>query len=121
MSKMVETYEEDRPEAQPRFPRETLVSHWFSDFPKDPGFYWFYGDQYQGQMGCHFRDDSPPIEPSMQLVEIFKVSNGMMGKCEGQFFPTKKFDKSKHRQGYVGYFAKATLPDPPQDNLALFD
>lgn len=97
-----------------------LVSHWTPDFPEEPGQYWFYGDQYQGQMGCHFWDDAQPIEAKMQLIEVFAVSNGIMGKCDGQFFPATKFNKAAHKQGYVGYFSKATLPDAPDDINSLF-
>lgn len=99
---------------------ERGVSHWIDEFPRDPGFYWFYGDQYLGQMGCHFFENSPPIEPKMQLIEVFKVSNGIMAKCDGQFFPSRKFDKTKNIQGYSGYFKKAELPKPPSDTNLQF-
>lgn len=99
---------------------DTIDSHWFSDFPDEPGFYWFYGDQYQGQMGSHYADNAPPIKKRMNLIEVFEISNGLTAKCDGQLFPTIKFNKVGRRSGYVGYFAKATLPKAPDDSLKLF-
>jgi len=110
---------EEHPVKKPNIPPSDSVQ-WSPDFPREPGWYWFYGDQHQGQMGAHYRDPAPPIEPTMQLVEVFEVSNGIMGKCDGHFFGSKRFNKAKGVPGYVGYFAKADLPVPPQDHLNLF-
>ncbi len=71
-------------------------------------------------MGCDYNDDAPPIELKMQLVEIYKISNGIICQCDGQMISSKKFDKAKRQSGYIGYFAKAILPDVPVDKFGLF-
>jgi hypothetical protein len=92
---------------------------WTDKFPKQEGKYWFYGDPHLGSMGMHYKDDYK-IEPEMYLLDVKKISNGLIGVTEGQFVPSNKFDKTKTREGYLGYFAKAELPDIPEDTLNLF-
>ncbi len=52
---------------------------WTTKFPTKPGMYWFYGYRY-GKISCGY-----PCEPELMLMEIFKVSNGVMSKGDGQF------------------------------------
>lgn len=92
---------------------------WTEQIPKEPGVYWFFG-AILGEMGCDYANDSPKIEPELLLVEVFKISNGVMAKSEGQFFALNKFDKEKRISGHVGYFMKATLPAPPLDASGVF-
>lgn len=48
------------------------------------------------------------------------VSSRIMGKCDGQFFPSKKFNKKKQNPGHVEYFKKSELPKPPPDAGRVF-
>jgi hypothetical protein len=94
---------------------------WSSSPPEEPGEYWFYGDPYKGQMGIDYQDNAPIVKPKMYLVQIRKISNGMMAVTEGQIIPLRKFNKAKvHGNGYVGYWRKAKFPNPPEDIELLF-
>jgi hypothetical protein len=93
---------------------------WSSSPPEGPGEYWFFGDPYKGQMGIDYQDDAPSVKPKMYLVQVRKISNGFLGVTEGQIIPLEKFVKSKSRHGYVGYWGKMELPNPPADTELLF-
>jgi len=90
---------------------------WSEQIPKEVGFYWFYGDPFHGEMGQNYFDDSPPIETKMYLVEIFKVSNGLMATTVGQIIKLRKFSKINKQPGVVGYWQPAGLPVPPSGVL----
>lgn len=80
---------------------------WFEEYPTESGMYWFYGDPWWGTMGCHYYEGATP-DKKMYLVSI----RGTFGSCDGQIFYNRKFDGK--RAGYVGKFAKAILPHPPE-------
>lgn len=86
---------------------------WSEDFPTEPGAYWFYGDPWFGSMGKHYYPDAKP-ENRMHFVQIHKTTDSFLGEVRGQILYKHKFDKEKRQQGYVGKFAKATLPNPPK-------
>ena len=88
---------------------------WTTEASNMPGFYWFYGNPYLGQMGIDFRDNAPPIIPKMDLIEVHPLSTGKIGATEGQFVYLRKFDKSIIKQGYIGYWKQAELPTAPMD------
>lgn len=92
---------------------------WTNKFPTKPGKYWFYGESHMGSMGIDYTDKAE-IEPKMYLIDIWEISNGLLGICEGQFMSSTQFDKNKQKEGYLGYFAKAELPEIPEDKLNLF-
>lgn len=91
---------------------------WSTKFPVKAGMYWFYGDPYQGQMGMDFQENT--AEAKMYLVAVRKVVNGFIATTDGQFVPTTQFDRTRQRNGYVGYWMEATLPKAPNDTLGLF-
>lgn len=93
---------------------------WTSECPREAGHYWFYGDPYKGQMGIDYRDDCPPIEPKMYLVEVIAISNGIMAVSEGNMIPLRKFNKENRGDGVIGYWKPAELPTPPNDGEELF-
>lgn len=93
---------------------------WSIEPPQTPGFYWLYGDVHHGGMGIDYRDDKPPTKPDMVLVEVFKISNGVMAKSGGHIVPTEKFDIKTLRPGPLGYWSPAELPEPPKDEAGLF-
>lgn len=90
------------------------INNWFEDFPTEEGHYWFYGDPYFGLMGKDYREGAEP-DNGMYLVIIRKLGNSLCGQVDGQLLYNRKFDKERHRQGYVGKFLKAILPEPPKD------
>lgn len=94
---------------------------WTSLGPTMEGFYWFYGDPYKGGMGIDYRDDCPPIEPQMYLVEVATISNGLMAMTNGTIISLQRFDKARGIEGYVGYWKHANLPEPPIDIERLFE
>ena len=68
---------------------------WSRDWPKEPGFYWFYGRAWPGA----------PL--SMELAEVFLSANGhSVYICRGAFI--------NKLEGADGFWTKATLPDPPE-------
>jgi len=93
---------------------------WSNKFPNKTGFFWFYGEPLCGSMGSHYEIPMKDVIIKMHLVEIFKISNGFMAATDGYIIPTEKFNQKKTREGYLGYFAKAELPEVPKDKLHLF-
>lgn len=88
------------------------ISEWSEEFPTEPGNYWFYGNPWFGSMGCDYFDDAKP-DMRMYLVRVHQTGNSVLGTTEGQIFYRQKFNKEKHQQGYIGKFAKADVPEPP--------
>ena len=82
--------------------------------------HWFYGDPLYGSMGMHYSQPVDREDLRLSLVEIHKISNDWMAVTNGHFMPTHKFNKKEKREGYLGYFAKADIPDIPEDILNLF-
>ena len=93
---------------------------WTSDIPTEVGEYWFFGETSRGSMGCHYRDPVAPYEQEMVLVYVWKCGNGLLAVVNGQCMPMRKFDKRVHREGCVGYWAKAEFPALPPDSEGLF-
>ena len=91
------------------------MDEWTEEAPTEPGMYWFYGDYCVGSMGQDYFDDFEP-DNRMELVEVFEISNGMMADTRGKFMSLKKFDKNKRKEGHVGKWMPAILPNPPQFN-----
>ena len=100
--------------------KQPKKKQWSKDFPDEPGFYWFYGDPFHGQMGMDFQTPKKPVDAKMQLVEVAEISNGLIAIAAGHFFPSNPFDIKKIRAGYLGYFMKADMPEPPPDLENLF-
>jgi hypothetical protein len=96
---------------------------WSSTAPDTEGIYWFYGDPFMGSMGIDFRDDAPKIKPELYLVEIREISNGFLAVTKGNIISLRKFNKKDkfYREGYVGYWAEAELPENPPDPEKLFE
>lgn len=86
---------------------------WSEKAPTEPGKYWFWGVPEYGTMGQHYYDDYVP-KMEMHLMDVHKISNGLLGSCEGQIVSLQRFNKEKKCAGYLGKFAKAILPDPPE-------
>lgn len=94
---------------------------WFNNPPTEPGNYWFFGDLHYGTMGCHFFDPPKLPDQRMSLVTIRKTGGeSLMAVADGHFVSLNCFIREKHRQGYVGYWKSAELPEPPHDILNLF-
>lgn len=94
---------------------------WSATAPNKPGWYWFYGDISMWSMGGHYFEKDPiPPNAKLHLVDVHKISNGMMAAAEGRFVSLTPFDKRKRREGYLGYWAPAELPEPPEDRHEYF-
>ncbi len=89
---------------------------WTDEFPTESGWYWFHGELHMGDMGGDYDDDYIHT-PETTLVE---VTHNMV-VAEGHFVSRKKFDKEAHRPGWLGYWAKATLPCAPYDGNNYFN
>lgn len=74
---------------------------WTKNWPKKEGHYWFYGYRY-GRVSC-----GRECEPEYCLVEVFKVSNGLGFKADGQFLYESETEEA--------YFQEAKLPGPPSN------
>jgi len=92
--------------------------NWTTKPPTKPGHYWFFGDNYMGCMGQDYTDEAT-VEPRMVLVEVNRCVNGFIAVANGHFVSLRQFDKSRHQEGYVGYWAPAELPKPPTDRSAF--
>jgi hypothetical protein len=56
-----------------------MFSNWRKEIPKEIGFYWFYGDRWN--LG----------ENEFVFCEVFKISNGVSIKGDGQFIFESEF------------------------------
>jgi len=93
---------------------------WSNKAPTKPGSYWFFGEAFMGSMGGHYRGTVEPFL-KMILINVFEISNGMMAQGDGQYISLKPFDKEKRKEGYLGYWAEANIPDPPSDTENLWE
>tara|TARA_R110000868_G_scaffold14070_3_gene65605 strand:- start:1320 stop:1685 length:366 start_codon:yes stop_codon:yes gene_type:complete len=90
-------------------PINTVVAQkWFDDAPTEPGYYWFYGEPWMGEMGGHYTGKVPP-ENRLMLVEIKQVTNGIVGISSGQFMNLRKWDGKQ--RGFFGKWTNAIVPD----------
>lgn len=76
------------------------------------GWWWFYGDEAFGSMGGHFNGSIPP-RMEMSLVRIRCIANGLVAVSNGRFTSLTKFDPQTRREGYVGVWKPAQLPEAP--------
>lgn len=63
-----------------------MAGTWVKEAPEKPGLYWFYGDIYWGGMNRPPKDFRPEIE----IVEVFKIQNGIAASCNGEFVSLKR-------------------------------
>lgn len=80
---------------------------WYADAPSQPGYYWFYGEPFMGQMGGHYTGSVQPVI-CLHSVKLQLVGGKLMAVVDGQFMPLNKWDGS--RVGYYGKWAVASLP-----------
>lgn len=97
-------------------PDKLILRDWSPEFPTEEGFYWFYGNLWLGQMGMDYYEDNVP-EPEMVLVAVYKN----VAVANGQFVSRTKFDKANRKAGWLGYWAKAVLPESPYDGNGFFE
>ncbi len=67
---------------------------WTTEWPTEPGWYWFYGHKY-----------GEDREPEFGIVRVHEISNGVMHTLDGQFM--------FQSEGHDGVFQQAVLPVPP--------
>lgn len=89
---------------------------WQDTLPTEKGWYWFYGELHMGGMGRDYFDDYIHT-PEMTIVNVHPT----MITAEGHFVSRNKFDKEKRKSGWLGYWAKATLPESPHDGNSYFN
>ncbi len=93
---------------------------WSDTLPTVSGMYWFYGELHMGSMGMDYHDDYVH-KPSMTLVKVMRAEEkSPIIVAEGGFVSTHAFDKSTRREGWLGYWTKAILPEPPYDGNDYF-
>ncbi len=85
---------------------------WFDEAPVEPGYYWFFGDPWMGEMGGHFSGVTTP-DYKLCLVHVWKIgaggSGGLAGVADGHFFNLKKWNG--RGKGWLGRWGRAILPD----------
>lgn len=92
-----------------RPPVHTVVEQQgYDDPPDQPGYYWFYGDPWMGQMGGHYAGTIDP-DKRLMLVEVERIANGLLAISKGQFIPLTKWDGKQ--KGYEGKWMSAIIPD----------
>lgn len=73
---------------------------WTTEFPKEPGLYWFYGYRW-GRISV-----GRPAKPELVLVRVQEISNGFMYVANGAFMFPKETEEP--------HFCKAELPEFPE-------
>lgn len=76
------------------------MDNWQHEWPTKSGMYWFYGFCW-GKIGNKLE------EPEMHLVDVRKISNGIMCVTNGHFL--------YKAGGAEGVWLKAILPIPPEE------
>ncbi len=79
---------------------------WTTEFPTEPGTYWFYGYRY-GKTSC-----GREAKPEMMLVMANEVSNGLMVTAEGQFMFEREIEQASFAKTELPY--SPPLPAPPE-------
>ena len=88
---------------------------WKSEFPSEPGFYWFWGEPFAGGMGRDYKEGAT-FTPELNVVEVTEIANkNLMAVCRGQFMSSKSFIKERRQEGWLGYWSKIDLPNLPTD------
>lgn len=85
-----------------------VIQRWHDDPPTEPGYYWFYGDPWMGQMGGHYAGTVGP-ENRLMLVEVQRVANGVVGVASGHFISLRKWDG--RQAGCEGRWTAAIIPN----------
>lgn len=76
--------------------------NWSKEWPTKPGFYWFFGWPYKGEM-------KREMKPELNSVRVHKISNGTMVTRSGAFWFRSEW-------GGAGRFIKAEIPSMPDLN-----
>jgi len=76
-----------------------MTEKWTTEFPTEPGTYWFYGYRY-GKVSCGHTCD-----PELMLVEVWEISNGLMYVASGQHMFKSEVE--------CPHFCEAELPEFP--------
>lgn len=91
---------------------------WSEDPPTEVGHYWFYGDPFMGQCGSDF-EDSPLIQKDLTLVKVIQCSNSLLANNGSYDIPLRKFNNKVDKEGYLGYWKKAILPETPEWKIEI--
>lgn len=95
------------------------MTRWTTEIPTEEGRYWFWGEPHMGQMGSDYTDQRED-EPRLLMVEICKMSNGLVGVSGSSFIYLHKFDPKNRAPGVAGYWTPAWVPDTPCDIEGIF-
>lgn len=71
---------------------------WTTEFPKEEGFYWFYGDPFVSE---YHKDQ---WAASLRIAKVMKIPNGFMYVADGHFFENRM-------QGLWLKIEKPQIPD----------
>jgi len=72
---------------------------WSTEWPTEPGFYWFYGWPYK-------KEKERGIKPELNSIKVSKISNGVMITRSGAFWFREEW-------GGEGKFISAKMPALP--------
>lgn len=93
---------------------------WTREIPTESGMYWFYGNPFKGQRDSDYRIEVPTDFKDMYLMDVVCNKHNTILYTNGVNVPSMVFDKTKRRNGVLGYFTKAILPEPPDDVDDIF-
>jgi len=82
------------------------MADWQKEWPTEPGSWWFYGYRF-GNKVFPWKENE---KRELCLVEVRKVSNGIILVTHGHFLDKREAD---------GVWQKAILPELPVDSLSL--
>jgi hypothetical protein len=83
---------------------------WTEDIPTEPGFYWFYGEPFMGEMGGHYDGTILPNN-KLFIIKIHKNPSGLIAWTDGAFISLRKWDGKK--RGVLGKWMPLPTPQLP--------
>lgn len=90
---------------------------WYREAPTEPGFYWLLGDPRMGSMGGHY---AGTIKPDIELhfVEVLRIGDGTLSAMSGgTFVYLDRWTPESRGEGWVGKWARVTMPKIPMNPL----
>ena len=70
-------------------------------------------------MGIDFTDEKK-LTLEMCLAHVTEIRGGTLIVTNGRFVGSNTFDPKMRREGHLGYWAKADIPEQPEDVNHLF-
>jgi len=92
---------------------------WSAEIPNESGKFWFYGDPFKGINGFMVRNQHQS-QNKLYMVDVIKNKYNLLIIVDGKTITANIYNQEQEKQGVVGYFKKAVVPDVPDDFLNMF-